>query len=876
MPKAAPTSIFLTESQESGGARWLALSAKERVDLVLAFIGLHGDFGDNSRDHEEKKQKPGPIEPSPVEARLIEWKKSGRALPDGAEELIERGRLIARSEGASDDALRKFAQEGSAQSKLLRRSAQLLLAGKEGILEYRDAWLEKCAEQEERAKKEGAKRFKQALAGWEERRQQAQRHPGHRHWDNSEMMQEYLNPNNHARHERSMVNSELAWRRQELKKELQGLQETATGVFVVMARALQDGQTEQASAGWPLAINAQQAERAAASLLLKSRQIPGGEGERPRQAYRSNDKPALLSPIERALATLYKNENEPPVLDEELGAWLARQARAQRRFSSVACAELLRLAMNAPDLMEAFMPHVKERLLSLLPDTDAPWSMETEFPAWRPRQTQAALGRLDEISIADEALRRAKVAEEAQGQGPMGRLAAAASQIYGFTAASAEALVGEAKKALISEAGWTQGVWRMAANCPEFAEVCAKSLAEQAKEARAALTGHEAKVQRQKKKAAVAGAAAVDEARDEEAARLIERRKREAAESALWLVEKQSQAGASTRARALMSVGQAALVRGGMDEASVDFSRLVAEKPKDYASQKLLWARSLLAGSSSKIDEPSEAAVLQALADQKASQALSAQWAAALAEGWARETRASAAGQGGAAEGAGAARADKKSQRAWAIEVFSRKLGELQDCVANTPGFMQALPKKFNWGFLMNAQARWHEAQQDREFSASREAEMAWATGLAPFAEGEFSAEPLASAGALFDEGRAMKHCVFSYADRCYSGGTRIVSIRRGGERVSTLELFPQAAGGGAMRVHPNGDNAGEVARWTQGQNNGSRNSGVSDPAVLAFCERYKAFLAERIQEAKKAARQAPGEAEAAPAAKRAPRPRGR
>lgn len=57
---------------------------------------------------------------------------------------------------------------------------------------------------------------------------------------------------------------------------------------------------------------------------------------------------------------------------------------------------------------------------------------------------------------------------------------------------------------------------------------------------------------------------------------------------------------------------------------------------------------------------------------------------------------------------------------------------------------------------------------------------------------GEYTFTALRSGLDLFIEGKAMRHCVASYVRDVMLGGTRIYSIRRGEDRVATLELRPK------------------------------------------------------------------------------------
>jgi hypothetical protein len=55
---------------------------------------------------------------------------------------------------------------------------------------------------------------------------------------------------------------------------------------------------------------------------------------------------------------------------------------------------------------------------------------------------------------------------------------------------------------------------------------------------------------------------------------------------------------------------------------------------------------------------------------------------------------------------------------------------------------------------------------------------------------GTFDIVPLTTAKALVEEGNAHHHCVGTYYDACRSGGTQILSLRAGGKRTVTAEIF--------------------------------------------------------------------------------------
>jgi len=64
-----------------------------------------------------------------------------------------------------------------------------------------------------------------------------------------------------------------------------------------------------------------------------------------------------------------------------------------------------------------------------------------------------------------------------------------------------------------------------------------------------------------------------------------------------------------------------------------------------------------------------------------------------------------------------------------------------------------------------------------------------WASLLELAVIDGYTVIPLTSAAALVEEGREMRHCVATYAERCKCGTSRVFSIRRDERRVATLEL---------------------------------------------------------------------------------------
>jgi len=573
----------------------------------------------------------------------------------------------------------------------------------------------------------------------------------------------------------------------------------------------------------------------------------------------------IKAPI-RALSTAISElglNSETFHFDAEVVEWLENEANSSRRLDSLAASHAWTLCLRAPSQARAFLTHLRKRLespLQFLPEEPA---LEEAFPDWIPPPVPGASAAAQNVRAADDTgapLGREAVEAQAREMGPLGELAVQAARVFGLSATNANALVGVARNALLSEAGWTAGVWRLAANSPEFARSCAHALEAQA-----------AQIQGKRRALLRKGVFNGDEKfgaiqeidslnpRLASASSLAEEKK----EFKNWLKKKKLALLGAKPSRALMALGQAAMVRNGDHSAFAGVAECLAAQPDDHygLGKNRSWLVDILAGCAPDLnirDAGLENAIHQALQEQQAATALAPAWAAALAEGWASKARAlgsppSLKGEKSAENDGGS---DATEYNRWVGKHFVEDLNELRDCVQDTPGFMQTLPKKFNWGFLMGVQQRWHDERARAEFANSGSASLSWPAVAIEFSAGGFTATPLVDARALFDEGKAMRHCVFSYTDRCHTGHERIVSIQRAGQRVSTLEIFPRDAHGRPIALIADGSNAADVHSWEIGQNHGPCNARIRDPEVLAFCEAYLRHMAEHAKNLRDDARE--------------------
>lgn len=175
----------------------------------------------------------------------------------------------------------------------------------------------------------------------------------------------------------------------------------------------------------------------------------------------------------------------------------------------------------------------------------------------------------------------------------------------------------------------------------------------------------------------------------------------------------------------------------------------------------------------------------------------------------------------------------KPDEREWPL------VAEIRDWMNNAEwGVWRDLPSKGLWEEVNRRQKFWHEMVQRRE--RSEHETVSWPSLAGPDADRQsgFSSMPLTDGGMLWDEGKAMRHCVSSYADKCLKGGTRIFSILKDGRRFGTLELSLKD----------------EQDKWQIAQFKGKCNHAIEDERADEFaskiCEKYQlAHLASKLAE---------------------------
>lgn len=151
------------------------------------------------------------------------------------------------------------------------------------------------------------------------------------------------------------------------------------------------------------------------------------------------------------------------------------------------------------------------------------------------------------------------------------------------------------------------------------------------------------------------------------------------------------------------------------------------------------------------------------------------------------------------------------------IEASSEELTLVNDFLKNSEqGVWQQIPEQPTWPQLLRLQEEWHRLVQEKTSGAS----FSWKSALEAHGNADddsYLAVPLISGAELYSEGKEMRHCVSSYSSKCYEGGCRIFSIRRGAIRVGTLELAKGDAG------------------WSVAQFKGRFNAKIEHPDAWAF-----------------------------------------
>lgn len=137
-------------------------------------------------------------------------------------------------------------------------------------------------------------------------------------------------------------------------------------------------------------------------------------------------------------------------------------------------------------------------------------------------------------------------------------------------------------------------------------------------------------------------------------------------------------------------------------------------------------------------------------------------------------------------------------------EVPARPLDDFDICLFDLIDFMAAegFDPSWSWNVAVRRCADWHAENARAE--ALSATEDPWAGKIAPIPDGfeavtitgELTYTMLRTSAALAGEGRAMRHCVGSYAPMVLRGQCLIFSVTKAGKRVATVELEPAVEAG--------------------------------------------------------------------------------
>jgi len=470
-------------------------------------------------------------------------------------------------------------------------------------------------------------------------------------------------------------------------------------------------------------------------------------------------------------------------------------------------------------------------------------SLRDELPEWTPAWSlpeTAEPGAKKEPRAGAKRALSSKIKSDALKEGALGELAVAAAAAYGLSAPNGIALIGEARKALIAEGGWTPATWKLAAASPELAKSCAAIVAAQAAATAKNQSGRDAKIKRLAKDA-------------KNISQRSETLQDNGSEARAWADELFNRRNAERSSR--LTRGLSTLMRGAAErgvhnqpEKIKDLEEFAAwmayKKPAkdphawltpadpnaDHGRERAIvcaWLGGVAQRTGRLSLDFNGSVTPQELAQwadvAEALGARSAQWAGVLLDGYAETKKARAAPQEDT------------------LVAFRAQVHDLADFINKQDGFFAALPQKIAWAGLMRQKERWHEElARDAQRTTVRGA-LSWTSGAVDWSEGEFEAKVLPDSEALSKEGAAMHHCVGSYTETCFRGESRVVSIRWRGARAATLQMEPCSASGGAMLLRADGSNAEQVASWRITQNRGVCNAMLKDQELIDFCADFVA-----------------------------------
>lgn len=122
------------------------------------------------------------------------------------------------------------------------------------------------------------------------------------------------------------------------------------------------------------------------------------------------------------------------------------------------------------------------------------------------------------------------------------------------------------------------------------------------------------------------------------------------------------------------------------------------------------------------------------------------------------------------------------------IKNFWNREGSLvNDWITNENLNLDKNQMKAPWSWFFRRQAEWHERIQQLERDKLKNTQ--WDSIVSEYEQDGYTITPLTSSLMLFDEGKEMRHCVASYANRCLCDTSRIFSIKKGDKKIATVEI---------------------------------------------------------------------------------------
>jgi hypothetical protein len=423
----------------------------------------------------------------------------------------------------------------------------------------------------------------------------------------------------------------------------------------------------------------------------------------------------------------------------------------------------------------------------------------------------------------------------------MGAVALAASKALGFTSDTPLALVGEAKRALADQAGVSPAAWKGLAASPELAKAFEKMMGMVQKKTApsrlGAIKAAEEIMQLADRDGSAFSSVLKSCAAREEKMTAPEAAGRALSACAMGGVDAQAQ----TRLLHFLSQNETArlIVAGRLPRLPSDWT----ERQLRYHQPRSSWAFEPESDQTQALKADIEALV-------ERGPALTRGLSERLERAWAKSKKASP---------------DDDRARNVAYEQLNALVGDVFDCAAAQPtGFWAGLDKKDPWASAMRQHETWAQQERDRQAHANPSLLRKWRAEIGRMAHGRVEANELSVGIDLFNEGKAMSHCVGSYAERCFSGSSRIFSVRIDASRQSTLELGPCSKAGGppdlASFDPEDPQSRSRVKGWAIRQNRGKHNalnlSAELKEACQTFAKQYGAafdantlLIAKRLQE---------------------------